>query len=95
MTEPNPHPTVVDIDWTADPEFTFDTEVDALMTLQDLSEELASAREQVRQVMRYMTAAVKAAGEVAEENGAPVKAQAIIGHSGLARQTVYDILAGS
>lgn len=91
--EPNIHPTVVNIDWTAEPSFAFATEVDALMTLQDLAEELASAREQERQVMRYMLAAVKAAGEVREDgDDSPIKPQAIINHSGLARQTVYDAL---
>lgn len=88
MAEQNP--TSVNIDWTADPNFAFDTEVDALMTLETLGWELTSAREQVRQVMRYMTAAVKAARDCGE---GPVSKQAIIGHSGLARQTLYDMLA--
>jgi hypothetical protein len=79
------------IEWTVAPEFEFETEVDALRTLDLLSEELDLAREQVRQVMRYMSPAVIAARAVTE-GGDPVTKQAIIGHSGLARQTVYDIL---
>lgn len=93
MAEPNIHPTVVDIQWGKTPDFKFDTEVDALMTLQDLSVELEAARRQVREVMRYMVAAVKAAGEVRDEAGW-ARPQAIVSHSGLARQTVYDILGG-
>lgn len=92
MTEPNPHPTVIDIQWGKVPKFEFSTEVDALMTLQDLRAELETARRQEREAMRYMVAAIKAAGAVTEVDGVPVKPQAIINHSGLARQTVYDIL---
>lgn len=94
MDEANIHPTTYEFNWNEDPDFRFTTEVDALMTLQDLAQDLESAREQVRQVMRYMTAAVLAARAV-EEDGSPVSKQAIIGHSGLSRQTVYDILSGS
>lgn len=80
-----------EVDWTKEPDFSFPDEVTALTALGNLSEDLNAAREQVRHVMRYMTAAVKAARAVTED-GEPVTKQAIIGHSGLARQTVYDIL---
>lgn len=79
-----------EVDWTLDPEFDFTCEVDALETVELLGEQLRLAREQVRQVMRYMTAAVKGAAAMDEaERPTP---QAIINHSRLARQTVYDIL---
>jgi hypothetical protein len=91
MDEMNIHPTTYEIRWNEDPAFRFDTEVDALMTLQDLGQHLKAAREQVRQVMRYMTAAVQAARTV-EEDGDLVSKEAIIGHSGLSRRTVYAIL---
>jgi hypothetical protein len=79
-----------EVDWTKEPEFDFETEVDALQALEMLGDELRSAREQARQVMRYMAAAVKGAGAM-DEGQRPTR-QAIIGHSGLARQTVYDLL---
>jgi hypothetical protein len=78
------------VDWVSDPEFDFQTEIDALQMLQALGDELRSAREQVEHCMRYLTAAVKAAYAVREDE--PVSKQAIIRESGLARQTVYDIL---
>lgn len=77
--------------WDADPAFDFENEVDALMTLETLGYGLASARRQVEEYMRYMTAAILAARQVTED-GTPVSAQAIINHSGLARQTVYNII---
>jgi hypothetical protein len=81
-----------EVDWTKDPEFDFAWEVDALETLAWLSEDLKAAREQVRQIMRYMNAAVKGAHAMNEaERPTP---QAIINHSGLARQTVYNLLGG-
>ncbi|MEV0306542.1 hypothetical protein [Nonomuraea fuscirosea] len=79
------------IDWTKEPQFEFDTEVDALQTLQMLGEDLRSAREQVRQVMRYIQAAAVAARNGTQQDG-KVKPQAIINHTGLARQTVYDMI---
>ena len=78
-----------DLDWTKEPVFEFETEVDALETLQFLGEDLKAAREQVRQIMRYMHAAVNAAHHNGEGKTQP---QAIINHSGLARQTVYTML---
>lgn len=79
------------INWTKKPKFEFATEVDALETLVLLGEDLRAAREQVRQVMRYMSAAVIAARNTTE-GGERVAPQAIINHSGLARQTVYNLI---
>lgn len=79
----------LDIDWQKEPVFQFATEAEALSTLSALGKDLRSAREQVRQIMRYMNAAVRAARHNAEGDTTP---QAIINHTGLARQTVYDIL---
>lgn len=87
-------PNGVEVDWTKEPSFYFSTEVDALMTLQDLGDQLASARRQVREIMRYMNAAVVAA-RVPYKNGEQTSPTAIIGHSGLSRRTVYAILGGS
>jgi hypothetical protein len=78
-----------DIDWTKEPVFEFATEINALMTLEALGHELESAREQVQHTMRYLRAAVRAARHNGEGE---TTTQAIIGQSGLARQTVYDIL---
>ncbi|MEU1883436.1 hypothetical protein ABZ470_39535 [Streptosporangium sp. NPDC020072] len=81
------------INWRESPEFRFLTEVDALQTLEMLGEDLRSAREQARQVMRYIEAAVIGARtESGTVQDGPVSAQAIIGATGLARQTVYKIL---
>lgn len=81
----------VEVDWTKEPEFDFRAEVDALETLECLSGQLRAAREQERQVMRYMNAAVRDTRAMTEsERPTP---QAIINHSGLARQTVYTMLA--
>jgi hypothetical protein len=77
------------IAWNREPVFVFETEVDALQTLEALGDQLKAAREQVRQIMRYMRAAVPAARHNGEGDTNP---QAIISHSGLARQTVYDML---
>jgi hypothetical protein len=82
---------MIDIDWTKEPDYTFTDEVAALMALQDLAYELDAARKQLEHCMRYMTAAVQAAGRV-RENGKPISKSAIIRESGLARQTVYDML---
>lgn len=79
------------VNWTIDPVFEFKTEVEALMALQQLDEELRAAREQVRHCMRYMGKAVQAARRV-EEDGQKVSKEAIIGHTSLARQTVYNLL---
>ena len=81
-----------EVDWTKEPEFDFAWEVDALQALTWLGEDLRLAREQVRHVMRYMAAAVEGAGAM-DEGERPTR-QAIINHSGMARQTVYDILDG-
>lgn len=83
-------PWQLDVDWTAEPEFAFAYEMDALETLEMLAEQLEAAREQQRQVMRYMTAAVKNA-DAMDEGERPTR-QAVINYSGLARQTVYGIL---
>lgn len=91
VDEDHPYPGV-EVDWVSQPVFQFDTEVGALMTLQDLGEQLEAARKQVEHVMRWMTAAVLAARHNGE--GTTSK-QAIIGNSRLARQTVYDILDGN
>ncbi|MBF6416991.1 hypothetical protein [Nocardia cyriacigeorgica] len=77
------------IQWTADPVFEFATEVDALRTIQLLGEDLRTAREQVRQVTRYLQAAARAAHLGTTEDG-PVQPQAIINESGVARATVYN-----
>lgn len=79
------------IDWTEDPDFKFLTEVDALQTLEMLGDDLRNAREQVRQVMRYIQAAAISARNGTREDG-KVKPQAIISHSGVARQTVYNMI---
>ncbi|MFJ1459728.1 hypothetical protein [Nocardia sp. N2S4-5] len=79
------------IDWTAEPIFQFATEVDALVVLQNLGDDLRRAREEERHVLRYMEAAAKAARAGTTEDG-PVKPQAIIGHSGVSRRTVYNWL---
>lgn len=73
------------VNWLQQPVFEFDDEAQALMTLQALREDLEGAREQVRHTMRWMDAAVRAAKEVANP-------QSIIAESGLARQTVYNML---
>jgi hypothetical protein len=75
--------------YTKDPVFEFKTEVDALMTFQALRYNLEAAREEERQVLRYMEAAAKAARQGTFEDG-PVTPQAIINESGVARQTVYN-----
>lgn len=77
--------------WNQAPNFVFDTEVDALIALDDLGDQLRAAREQVDQTMRYLRAAVRAADEVVEDDG-PIAFQALVNHSGLARQTVKDML---
>ena len=73
--------------WTNEPVFDFATEVDALQTLDVLGEQLRAAREHVHQIMRYVEAAVLAA----RHNG--TRPQAIINHGGLARRTIYRMLA--
>lgn len=78
-----------DFDWTKEPVFQFETEVEALMTVQQLGEEIAATREQLKHLMRYMAAAARAARHNGEGDTQP---QAIINHSGLARQTVYNML---
>ena len=75
------------VNWTREPEFEFTTEVDALETLIELGEELRNAREQARQVMRYLGRAV-----VDARNQVGASPTAIINHSGLSRRTVYLLL---
>lgn len=79
------------VDWNKEPVFEFATEVDALETLMLLGDALEMDREQVRQTMRYLTAAVRAARQ-GSADGDKATPQAIINHSGLARQTVYNML---
>lgn len=79
------------IDWTKEPIFEFETEVDALQALQMLGDDLRTAREQVSQVMRYIQAAATSARNGTRQDG-KVTPQAIIGHTGLARQTVYNMI---
>lgn len=79
-----------DVRWDKEPVFEFATEVDALRTIELLGEDLRAAREQVRQVMRYLGGAVQAT-KTMDETERP-KPQGIIGHSRLARQTVYNLL---
>lgn len=89
VTFTGPIDVTTELDWNKEPVFEFATEVDALQALELLGDDLKAAREQVRQIMRYMTAAVRGARHNGEGDTQP---QAIINHSGLARQTVYDIL---
>lgn len=75
--------------WDQSPRFDFATEVDALEALQTLGDHLAGARREVEETMRYLRSAVRAA----RLNGEGLtSADAIIGHSGLSRRTVYKML---
>jgi hypothetical protein len=78
--------------WTVDPLFEFTTEVQALMALEFMAEDYRAALKQAKQIMRYMKAAIAAARALPE--GERPHPQAIIGHTRLARQTVYNILDG-
>ena len=80
------------VNWIHTPTFEFADEVEALQMLETLSEELRVARTQVRHCTEYIAVAIQAAGKV-REDGKAISKQAIIGASGLARQTVYDMLA--
>jgi predicted alpha/beta hydrolase len=75
------------VDWTRDPFFEFTDEVDALTTVQELGDELVAARKQVEHTMRYLREAILRA------HADGTKAEALIGHSGLARRTVYQMIA--
>lgn len=77
------------VDWTKPAEFQFANEVDGLTTLQELGEELRQAREQVAHITRYLHVAVQSLSR--QHHTQP---QAMIRESGLARQTVYDMLDG-
>ena len=77
------------ITWNHQPVFEFATEVDALQTVEVLGEQLRAAREHERQIMRWLEAAIPAAHHNGEGKTQP---QAIINHSGVAQQTVYNIL---
>ncbi|NUW45539.1 hypothetical protein [Nonomuraea rhodomycinica] len=79
------------IDWTEDPDFRFLTEVDALQTLEMLGNDLRAAREQVKHLMRYIRAAAVSARNGTVQDG-QVSPQAIINHTKLARQTVYNMI---
>ncbi|WP_343951694.1 hypothetical protein [Nonomuraea longicatena] len=74
-----------------EPDFRFLTEVDALQTLMMLADDLRAAREQERHLLRYIEAAAISARQGTVQDG-PVKPQAIIGHTGLARKTIYRML---
>lgn len=74
------------VDWISEPVFNFPEEIDGLMMLQALGDELRQARKQVEHCMRYLTSAARAAHE------AGATPQAIINESGLARQTVYNMI---
>lgn len=90
VDDDHPYPGV-EVDWVSEPEFAFGTEVAALMTLEDLGAQLEAARKQVRHVMSWMSAAVIAARNNGEGK---TNKEAIINHSGLARQTVHTLLKG-
>jgi hypothetical protein len=79
------------VDWTKEPVFDFISEVEALEMIAAIGDELRDAREHARHCMRYMAAAVQAARQVTED-GKKINPQAIINHSGLARQTVYNLI---
>lgn len=79
------------IDWTVDPRFHFATEIEALEAVATLGEELRVAREQVRHAMRYLTIAVQTARSGCE-NGDRVSKLALANNSGIARQTIYNML---
>lgn len=78
------------VTWNHEPVFEFATEVDALQTVEVLGKQLEATREQVNQIIRWLKAAVPAAHHNGEGKTQP---QAIINHTGLARQTVYDMLS--
>ncbi len=84
-------PDGVTVDWTAEPNFYFSTEIDALTTLQDLGEQLANARRQVDETMRYLRAAIVAARRP-YKTGEQTSVEAIINHANLSRRTVYGVL---
>ncbi|UUV34394.1 hypothetical protein NQK81_13365 [Amycolatopsis roodepoortensis] len=79
------------VDWVSDPVFEFDSEVEAMQMLDAIACELSEARAQAHHAMRFLKAAIRAAGEF-EEDGHRISASAIIDFSGLARQTVYAAL---
>lgn len=76
------------IEWTKPAEFDFANEVDGLTTLQELGDELRQIREHEKHVMRYLTAAAQAVRLQHQ-----TQPQAIIRESGVARQTIYNMLA--
>ncbi|MGW6698874.1 hypothetical protein [Nocardia sp. NPDC055049] len=82
------------VGYTVDPQFEFETEVDALMTLQLLADDLRGARELERHILRYMAAASAAAHRGTAQDG-PVAPQSIIMETGVARQTVYNWIGES
>lgn len=79
------------VDGTREPTFRFHTEVDALEMVERLDEELRIAREQEHHTLRYLAAAVRAAGQF-REDGKKIRPQAIINHSRVARRTIYKWL---
>lgn len=81
------------VDWVSNPVFDFTDETAALKMLNALGEEVRAARTQEHHAMRYLKAAAIAARQVTED-GKPVSKQAIINASGVARQTIYNVLPG-
>lgn len=81
-----------EIRWDVAPHFEFATEVAALTTLAELGDHLTNARRQIDEIMRYLRAAIPAAHSNGEGE---TSVQAIIGHSGLSRRTVYQILSAA
>lgn len=81
------------VDWTVDPRFHFATEAEALQAVSALGDELRIAREQVRHTMRYLSVAMQTAHHGCED-GTRVAKLALASASGVARQTVYDMLSG-
>jgi hypothetical protein len=79
------------IDWTEEPDFKFLTEVDALQTLEMLGADVRAARKQIEHLMRFIRAAAVSARNGTVQDG-EVSPQAIIGHTGLARQTIYNMI---
>lgn len=73
--------------WGQPATFEFADEIDALKTIDQLGDELRSARRQVEEITRYLKQAI---ADGHRQVG--VSPQALINTSGLARQTVYDVI---
>jgi hypothetical protein len=79
------------VQWDIDPVFEFATEVQVLQTLEFLAEDYRATLEHARHYMRYIKAVIAQSQNLSPDERP--KPQALIGHSRLARQTVYDALA--